>query len=368
MRPTISRMGLLSLLAFAIPALGCGSSGGDSSRPAGAAGPGNESGPSGSPAPCGVATLPAGYLVDNLGAAFSADTYGVAFGALPPTTDGESPWIVGDSTYAGALKILYALPGGSLLNQLTSDADNVYFSFGGFDTTPAPGLYAVPHGAAGATPTPIFVPTDGRDIDAFTQDADNLYVTVTDVDAPGAIYSVSKATKAATLLYTAPGQLTIDNLFVDGSTVYWTEGELFGKVDTIIQSSPLAATLTPTTFATVAQPLSVSSLIEAGGTVAFGYFALVGNSDAGFTFVNGIYTIVQGGKPVLADSSGLFPLIMGPGADAYYMSYAGISKITLNQSGASSPTRVVPGETGLGLAVAPTGTLYYATATCIDKK
>jgi hypothetical protein len=263
---------------------------------------------------------------------------------------------------------VYTVPGDEIPGQVASDADNIYFSTSGFSS--AAGLYSVPHG--GGTATPLVLRSgdllSGKSVDAFALDANNVYVTLTDTSttpSTGSIYSMPKGTATLTNLYTAPTGLTIDNLFVDGSTLWWTEGDAIDQHDTTIQSATLGGALTPTTFATVQQPLIVEQIVEAMGTVAFVYFSVGISGDGGYSLMNGIYTVTQGGTPALADSAGIFPMAIGPSGAVYYPSFAGIRKLPLAGGAA---TTVVPMVGGLGVAVDSSGTLYYATSNCIDKR
>src|SRR5215472_2437327 len=137
------------LAAAAVTAVGCSSGGGGSS-------PGGGGGASPT---CNVATLPANNLVDNVSVAFSVDSTGIAFGTLayPLPPDGGSPGLVGSSSLSGSVST-FPLPSEAMPGHVESDADNVYFMYGGFDPTPAPGLYSLPHDMTGA-PRPILAPS-----------------------------------------------------------------------------------------------------------------------------------------------------------------------------------------------------------------
>jgi hypothetical protein len=316
-----------------------------------------------------VAAVPAGDLVVNLTASFSVDPSGIAFATIPSTisTDGGAAGFIWSSTFSGAVSTAYPVPGDAIPGQVESDADNIYFSTSGFSSDA--GLYSVPH--AGGTATPLFVRSgdilSGLSVDAFTLDANNVYVTVTDTSPTtptGSIYSILKGTTTPISIYTAPMGLTIDNVFVDGSTLWWTEGDIIDQRDTTIQSATLGGTLTPTLFATIHQPLVVDQMVEAMATVAFVYFNITLAGDGGFALANGIYTVTQGGTPTAADTSGIFPIAIGPGGAVYYPSFSGIRKLVL---GGGAATTVVPNVGALGVAVDSSGTLYYATSNCIDK-
>jgi hypothetical protein len=310
--------------------------------------------------------------VDNLTGTFTADPSGLAFATIPSSVSAaaSSAGSIWSSTFSGTVSMLYAMPSDVLPGQVASDAQNVYFSVGGFGSDA--GLYSVARGGGSATPLVMRSGglLSGLDVDAFTLDANNVYVTLTDTSTTpptGSIYSMPKGSTSPTKIYTAPGGLTIDDVFVDGSTLWWTEGDVLDMQPTTIRSAPIATSLSSTVFATIQPPLLVDQMVEAGGMVAFVYFTISLSSDGGAGLAHGVYTVTEGGTPVLADSGGILPIAIGPAGDVYYPSFPGISKITIGSGGPSAPTTAVPRVGALGVAVDSSGTLYYATTNCIDK-
>jgi len=291
---------------------------------------------------------------------FTLAPNGIAFVTIDNSADATSPGAVWWSPFSGPASMLYALPSDVLPGAAAADAQNVYFSTGGFGSDA--GLFSVPIG--GGTVTPIVQDAGlfaGQGVEVFTLDANNIYVGTRDtstIPLTSSIFSIPKGSTTGSLIYTAPAGLTIDNLFVDGSTLWWDEEDVIDDQPTTIQSAPIAATLSPTAFATVQQPLAITQFVESGGTVAFSNFTLGSGS--------GVYTLAQGGTPTLVDSLGLFPITLGLNGDVYYTAWGGIQKFTLGSGATPLPTAVTSNQAE-GLAVDPSGTLYYANSNCIDK-
>jgi hypothetical protein len=365
----LSRSFIIAGLAFMLLPLGCGSSsnaaGGAGSTPDAAPGTGTPP-PSGS---CSVAAIPANNAVFNLLPNFSVDATGIAFATLtnPMPADG-SPGIIGSSGFSGPVTTLYELPKGAFPGQLPSDDKDVYFSFSGFQVVPSSGLYSVPHTGTTSTPTPVFVPPNNQGIYTFTTDANTIYVSSQDSSDHSVIYAIPKNNVGApAAIYTTPQ--VISYLFSDGSSLWWTEeAQIYPQSATDIRTAPIAATLAPTTFATVQPPLILNDLFAANGIVAFPYFSGVNLGDGGIGVAFGLYTITRNGTPTLVDPGGFIPVFMGPGDALYYPSLGGLTTVTLGASGASAPKVLVSNAGVLGVGVGPGGTVYYATPTCIDKK
>jgi len=348
-----------------LAAIGCSSSSSPAASPGPNSGGGGSGGGSGGES-CSVAKLPPDNIVNSITQSFSVDSQGIVFGTLPSgSAAANATAIIGAATFGGIVTTLASIPGfpGSLI----SDANHVYFSFVGTQG----GIYSLPRTGSGASPAPVFLETNNTRVYTFTQDANNIYASVTDrtnTPGTGSIVTIAKATNATTTVYSAPSQQTVTTLFVDGSTLWWSEtaSDVLTTGPTIIRSAQTGATLAPALFATIAPPVAIMQMVEFNDNVAFVYFNENPTSSGGLALSQGTYTVSRGGTPTLVDSTGAFPIAIGPGGVVYYDSFAGISKFTLGLASTPIPTTVAKVGT-YGLAVDSAGTLYYATMNCIDK-
>jgi hypothetical protein len=265
-----------------------------------------------------------------------------------------------------------------ILTYAALDAQSLYFDAG---TAAASGtsdaLYSVP--IAGGTPTTLLTAPSGDTFRTFAISADTIYIS--DISGNGdpstwvtSLYAVSKSSpQLGSPVYSAAAGQTIDNVYLDGTTLYWSETDRSADQGAATVRSAtvqgVGGALTASTVGTLPSPASIYSLAATSGVaIVVNFVTSSGPADGGttvtlydasITISSGIYALVPGAsQPQPVTTSPAIAVATTPGV-VYYGDELGIEKATVDASGVSAPTTVAPGTYVTQMASDGVDSVYY---------
>jgi hypothetical protein len=263
---------------------------------------------------------------------------------------------------AGVVTTAVSLTSG-ILTDFVLDGKTIYYLA---YISPNDALYSVPLG--GGTATQVLVAPGSEIFHGLTSDADNIYIITVDsvASAPSSygILKVAKSTQTSTSIYTAAAGQSIDNLYVDGTTLYWSETAIQTDQGAVtVRSASLGggAALTAADLGTLPAPAGAAQLVATSGVAVVANVTASGTlGDGGITIGTGDYAFTPGGngQPKLVSSVGSVPIAVSPGI-LYYNDTPGLSKATVDANGIASPTTIAAQIFPAQMAADSNGALYY---------
>jgi hypothetical protein len=261
---------------------------------------------------------------------------------------------------AGVVSTAVDLSSGIFTDAVLDDKTLYYLAY----VSPNDALYSVPLG--GGTPTQVLVSQGTEVFHRLASDADNIYIVTVTSGTPlnYGIIKVAKSTQARTSIYTPAAGMQIDNPYVDGTTLYWSETD--SQVDqgaVTVRSASLAGggALTAADAGTLPGPAGAAELVATDGVAVVANVTASGSiGDGGITIGTGIYAFTAGGsgQPNLVSSASTIPIAASPGV-LYYNDRSGIVKATVGANGVASPTTIAAGVSAAQMAADSNGSLYY---------
>jgi len=283
------------------------------------------------------------------------------------------------STPGGSVATAYTAASGDILTYAALDDRSLYYDADKVGTGDA--LYSVPIG--GGTPVQVLTAASGDVFQTFAIGTDTIYLeAVSGTGTPStwisSIHAVSKASpQLGAPIYTAAAGQSVDNLRLDGTTLYWSETERAADEGPVtVRSATVAGaagTLSPSSLGTLPGPAVAAELVATEGTAVMANLATSSGSatadgginvavgDGSVTIELGIYAFSAGSAPALVFSGGSVPLAAADG-QLYYNTYSGIVKAPVTAAGVGAASTVVPHVTALQMASDSMGSVYYVTA------